>query len=467
MKNTLLFQVWESLSAVEIRRLDKFLKSPYHNKHKGVLRLFEFLKKHGDLSEEEMTRERVFAFVFPKEAYEDLKLRHVMSYMLKALETFCILENKNLEREGDFLLLDTYHEKDLESPFLTKWNAVAKGIDSGKTRNEAYHFSRLRLNDYGFRQDAEGKNGDEAYLQVLSDELDSWFLIKKLRAGSAMLLKEAQTGEKLSNGLLDAIIITAKIMGLLKPTEIAVHFYAFQCLNEPDDLDHFGQLKNILDAAAPLIGQEELAEVLEIGIHFCREKQLAGEDKFQYEAFKLYRKGIDLGAYVVDGKIAPEKLAEVVTAAIEANEAAWAAGILENFENKIGGGFSRSHYLKEKSRILFAQGQYSEVDELLDKIFIKHFPARLEAEIKLMQSLYENGENKRLEKLIGNFLRSLHRKETPADRKKDYRNFGQSLKKLVKFSDDDGKMQELRATLAVEMYIAEQDWLLDKINDTF
>lgn len=459
MKNTLLFQVWESLSAVEIRRLEKFLNSPYHNKHEGVLRLYEFLKKFGHEPEEALSRERVFAFIYPDTAFDDLKLRHVMSYLLKALEMFLVLENPDLPMSGDFLLLETYRSRKLESPFQTKWNAIQKQASSDGKRGESYHKTLMELTAAGLRSGYGGDEGEQ--LNLLSEELDSWFLIRKLRTGAAMLRHKKRTRQSFSNGLLDPVIITAKIMGLLKPAEIAVHYHAFQCLNEPDDLAHFGNLKDALNDAEGIISRAEMRELLELGIEYCMDKVDNGRDKFLFEAHKLYVRGATNGAFLVDGKLPSERLDAILSCALGVGEATWATEYLEGVKDKIGGEDPRSHYLTNKSRILAKRGDYAGVKALLDSVFIAYVPARLEAETFLMQALYQLGEKEALDKLIGSYLRGLHRKETPADKKKMYRNFGKRLRKILKNPTDSDKLGDIQGDLAIESDALHRDWLLD------
>jgi hypothetical protein len=459
MKNTLLFQVWESLSAVEVRRLEKFLHSPYHNKHEGVLRLYEFLKKHGQEPEEALSRERVYAFVHPDSTFDDLKLRHVMSYLLKAMEMFLVLENPDLGMEGDFLLLDTYRKRKLESPFQTKWNAIYKQATAGGQHGQDYHQAMLRLQTAGLRGQTSTDPGE--LLSQLSEELDAWFLIRKLRAGAAMLRHKKRTKQNVSNGLLDPIIITAKIMGLLKPVEIAVHYYAYQILNEPDDLGHFANFKDALASADGVVGMEEIRELLDLGIEFCMDKVDSGYDKFLTEAFKLYARGAQNGAFLDQGKIAPEMVTSILSCAMQVGEMDWASEWLEKWKDQISGADGRSHYLANQSRILASRKDYKGVKALLDSVFIPFVPARLEAEVFLMQALYELGEKEALDKLIGSFLRGLHRKETPSDRKKAYRNFGKRLRKILKNPTDKDKLQDVQGDLAIESDGLLRDWLLD------
>ena len=50
MKNSVLFQVFESLSPKEIRELGHFIRSPYFNRRDEVSRLYDFIAKNIDIS---------------------------------------------------------------------------------------------------------------------------------------------------------------------------------------------------------------------------------------------------------------------------------------------------------------------------------------------------------------------------------------------------------------------------------
>jgi hypothetical protein len=96
MKKSQLIHILKTFSAKEIREMRKWLHSPAHNQRKDVIQLFEYFFENNHLMKEEyLEKSVVFSWIFPKETFDDAKMRQVMFFLLKAIEDFLVFQELN------------------------------------------------------------------------------------------------------------------------------------------------------------------------------------------------------------------------------------------------------------------------------------------------------------------------------------------------------------------------------------
>ena len=119
MTTSKLIQLFQQLSPEEMFRLRDFVQSPYHNKNEHVVALFMYLdSRYPEFAEQHIERHTVWQKLYPDKIYDDLKLRHVASLLLKVCEAF--LQTEALREKPSLAgaqLLEAYRRKRLGKHF--------------------------------------------------------------------------------------------------------------------------------------------------------------------------------------------------------------------------------------------------------------------------------------------------------------------------------------------------------------
>ncbi len=79
-----IIEVLKSLSSEEMRLLDKFVKSPVHNKHEQVIKLFIYLRKNINKETESYYGDKLLKKLFPEQPLEKQTLHYISSYLLQS-----------------------------------------------------------------------------------------------------------------------------------------------------------------------------------------------------------------------------------------------------------------------------------------------------------------------------------------------------------------------------------------------
>jgi len=81
MENSQLIKLLKTFDTKEIKRFSEFISSPYFNKNKNVIKLYEVvIKAYPDF--EKITRENIFFKLFPGKKYNGNTLRVLTHYTL-------------------------------------------------------------------------------------------------------------------------------------------------------------------------------------------------------------------------------------------------------------------------------------------------------------------------------------------------------------------------------------------------
>ena len=122
MKKSQLINILKTFSAKEIREMRKWLRSPAHNQRQDVVLLFDFFFEDNHLFKDDcLEKSFVSSWIYPKETYDDAKMRQVMFFLLKAIESFLIFQELNQDDiKTKNILSKVYRKRKLDKLFPPK-----------------------------------------------------------------------------------------------------------------------------------------------------------------------------------------------------------------------------------------------------------------------------------------------------------------------------------------------------------
>ena len=141
MKQTQLTDLLNTLSNKEIQQLKKWIASPFFNKRKDVVQLFEFYLWYQKKNKEAPSKEQVFEHLFPKQLYDDHKVRLAMSFLKKLVEQFLIYQAEQEQKIRQKLTLaKIYRLRKLDKQAKQQLREVEKLLfDKMKQRGADYY----------------------------------------------------------------------------------------------------------------------------------------------------------------------------------------------------------------------------------------------------------------------------------------------------------------------------------------
>ncbi len=190
MQNFKLIELLKTLDKKEIRRLGEFVESPYFNKNENVMRLFGALSKyHPGFENRNLTIEKLFKKLFPRDKYDYHKINNVISDLYKLSERFFSIQNFEEKMEsGDTAVLKTLTDKKLHGIFKQKFKQLEEINESAEFKDEMYWFNKYRL--MAERRINLFDIAPNTQLELMQEEFNRFLkytLIKLLRFYSTMI----------------------------------------------------------------------------------------------------------------------------------------------------------------------------------------------------------------------------------------------------------------------------------------
>ena len=224
MKKSQLINILNTFSAKEIRETRKWLRSPAHNQRQDVVQLFDFFFEDNHLSNEDcLEKPFVFSWIYPKETYDDAKMRQVMFFLLKAIEDFLIYKELNKDEiSAKNILSKVYRKRKLDKLFEKNVKQSEQLLEKSTIQNENYYRNeyQLHLEKYNYQSRV---NRLSQNLQEVSDTLDIAFLAGKLRQYCLMLSHQSVYQKEYSIGLLKNILPLIQQEDYIKVPAIATY----------------------------------------------------------------------------------------------------------------------------------------------------------------------------------------------------------------------------------------------------
>jgi hypothetical protein len=457
--------VLKSLPSDEIRQLDKFVRSPIHNQHEDVVRLFQYLRKYLGGGERALDKERVFGHLFPGMDFNMQQIHYLSSYLLKVVEDYLAWKAwKNDEASVGLNLVKAYHAHRLEQSHKATLSKVLSQHESQQIR-DAQHFSRLyqlRTQEY-LAAKTQGRSRDFD-LQQLIDAQDVAFIIEKLKIGCNVLSHQALKKTQYNTGLIDAVMEFLKNHPFLEMPSVAIYYHAYLALSDIGNESSFRELKKLLDIQQAAFPVTDLRDLYLFAINFCIKQLNSGNQAYLREAFEIYSAGLSIDIFLENGELSPWTYSNFIISGIRLREfdkvEAFIKQYTQNLPEKERDGLYRYnyaflHYEKkdyQKAMLMLSTTDYGK--DLLTTCAAKTLLARM---------YFEQKETETLLNLLQSFKVFISRKELLGYHKDSYGNFISTLLKLVgQRSAKAPNLQEIQSDLAGFKVVAAKDWLLEQ-----
>ncbi len=467
MQKSVLVEIVRSLSRKEVRDINKWLQSPSHNQRQDVIDLFDYLAKNGGDGDSEIEKKQAWKAIFPKEPYDDARLRQAMYFLLKAVEDFLAFDDYTRDPVlYQSALARIYRLRKLDKAYRQAYRFGREQLEKQPLRNEYYlmHTYFLDLEEYNYRLPIS--QNAPVHLQETADSLEKWFIAEKLRLALAMFAHR-NVFQKISykSGLLESILNYVKTQDLLREPAIAAFYYAYMAVTNPDEESYFDQLEQLLHGEMEQFNHSEARVLYISAINYCIPKINQGRLDFVRRAFSFYRTGLEIGILLDNNTVSRYTFGNAVSAALRTKEFEWAEQFIDQFQLHLEEKERQSMVNFNLARLYFEKGDYNKAQQLLTKFEYDDMVLNLVAKTMLLKIYYEESEYSAFESLLESMRTYLQRKEaiSPSYRMV-YKTLFSVMRKLINLNPYSKTQKENFRTLILNTNpLIEREWLLKQI----
>jgi len=200
-----IFELLSNLDRKEMTRFREFADSPYHNKHRDVRALTEYLSRiFPQFNERNCRRETIWNAVAPDRPYDFAQLALLFTYTRRLLDDFLMQEQfwRQPDQQNLFLLSEL-RRRNLFDLYEKKLRQTVPHTPDNGTAALSRYLLAAEADAYFTR--AERRRNDES-LQQKANLLDAFYLAEKLRDACEMQVRRHILKVDYSSRLLDAVL---------------------------------------------------------------------------------------------------------------------------------------------------------------------------------------------------------------------------------------------------------------------
>lgn len=318
--NNKLIEYLSLFNKKELRRLSKFLYSPYYNTNSSILKTFEYFQKaYPNFSSRRVSDEGLFSYVSPGKKFNSKKASDYRSKLTKIIENFWSIEAFEQDDEAKiYQKLKAFKTHKANKHYLNYYSKQREKI-SEKKNKDAKDFLNLWQLDYGLisHPDAENMGWIIDKLAIMNNNLDSYFILEKLHFSATIINQQNISSiDYPESSLLSEALEQTKKMNL---AEKNLNFHLFQLLHH--------LLQNPSSKNFQLLLQEyksfhdELPELYRYQIFKILGNHLSQNSKdnpkaYYNEIFSLNKLGLESGIYLNNNGLTAASFLFIINSAI-------------------------------------------------------------------------------------------------------------------------------------------------------
>lgn len=467
MKNNPIISLFNSFSAKERRELKKWLLSPIHNQRKDSIKLANyFFEKNHLLDEKFLKKERIYSKIFPKEIFDDARMRQTIHFLSKTVEDFLIYnELKENEIRAKLALASVYRKKKQPKSYQKVMKSVLTLQQNAIFKDEHFLRNEYLIQREQYQYFEKQKRNVKLNLQEMSDALDTTYFADKLRQSCLMLSHQKVFKTEYEPALIKEILSYVERENFNKVPAVSIYYYAYMALTNPTDRNYFDHLKNNIFEMGHTFSKMEIRDLYLLAINYCIGKINAGDVSFRREAFELNKKGMETKILIQNNSISPWTFINTLANSIQLKEFDWTYNFIEKYQSYIPApqrenfthyGYASYHFFKK------------EYDDAMDWLIHADFSdtlLNLNAKMLLLKIYYEKGEIKALESLLESTKKYIHRKGVIGYPRTVFQNRIKMLHKLVRVNPySRSEKNKLKSEILEKTPLLEQEWLLEQLS---
>jgi len=478
MKETSLIQLLKSLTPEELRKLDKFLRSPYFTEGRNLssritYRYFETLRKyHPHFKDEELSPEKLYLKLYHAGNGNVKIMRKLNSDLLGLIEKFLSLEQYEIdgsERRHNLLL--QLSGRRIEKVFKRRFDETLKYLET-IDKDDVYYNTLYKIwtvnKNYllhrRYYKLVEVAEKDENFFKFAILVALGIYLQRLSLSGYSPHMRKLPFYEEILSHIQSNYNMYKEIPSILI-------YYNLIKMFESRREEYYFELKKLKSCYLNTLSFIYKYNLYVMMRNFCKDVMISsGRFSYREEIFKLdseFLKTNFIAFIAMVGEINTSHFIEIAKNAIKLNKFSWAEKFVREFNSKIDPRDKDDAVNYLKALAYFQQKNYNNALELIAKVKGDNSQQKQHIRDLILQIHYEMGADDMVLSFIDTSRHFIRRdKHLNEEQKKDLSTFLGFTEKLIKLkykpSMDNAVM--LKKEISNHPSI-EKEWLLEKADD--
>ncbi len=435
MQNSRLILLLKTLTHSEMKEFRDYVHSPFFNKNRNVVALFDYLRKfHPEFNDDSLTDESISFALFPGTKHDYFKIRNLTSDLFSLAKDFlAYLYYRDESVYYPTFLLEKLREKQLYRIIDQSLKSFKKEISDAKVLDEFFLLKQSELSQ------------QEHFHQIVKDPLDSfdyfqkdfnnfleYALLRLLKFYSIMIHDKVQNNLEFDMKMFNQVLeFINEPSNLKNPTLILYSRVVFLVLKK--DEKYFFELKELREKYSDNLTREDRYMLDLYMSSFCADVyNTTGKPDFQREHFLLSKAQFDRDEMTIGRMLYPDFMIHVKIAT-RVKEFQWAEKFMEKYADQLSDEDKDSCLNFCHAYMSYYKGEFAKAMNLLSKANFSKNLLKIQVKILHLQSYYEIGYLDELPSQIETFKKFLDRdKSVPEVYKNSFAKYLKLVSELLK-----------------------------------
>ncbi len=469
-----IIELLKTFSSKDLKQFSDFLNSPFFNKRKAVIRLYEVISGfHPDYENKLPSKEVIFQKLFPGKKYKDATFRVLMHYLSELAERYIAHSGLEKDRLEFFIRLQhELHERKQYKLLNKNVDNAFKYFEKLDLEAEVYFFYKYNMENYKTYYLFEShyalfeKFIEETNFENVFKYLSNFYILKSMILYLNTLNLHTVYNKDFETESFRSMFQKINADDYKELPVIQMYYYIIKMLIDGDE-HHFYKVKEILKANRNIFNIYDITGAYVNLNNYCQKKITSGNARFEKERFDIYREELTAKTYLMnDGFMSPIFYKNVISCGLALKEYSWIKNFIYKYKPELNKKYRDNYFYSNLAQYEFCTGNYESSLVLNSKVRFDELYMKLNSKVLHMQILYETCLEDSLISSIESFRHFLtNNKLIPSLRKSGYSNFHKYLNKIILHVNkkDKNELGLLYKNLSKENNVINKIWLMEKI----
>ncbi len=450
------------------RLLNKYLRDRKTSINSVLFKLCDYALLNCENSKKISNRD-VFKTIYGnKVIYDEKRYRYLLAEGIKVLESFLIQnEIENDSALQNLLLAKAYRKHQLDKQHARVLKKANQQIEESPLRNRTYHYYKHEFQKEDLESRFDNQRRGELNLSNESNHLHKYFLMDSLMIESFRLTYEIYNPNKIVKSNFDKKTILEMVKKQEKDSPgIAVYQSIYLLLSEPDNTQHYQDLKKTVQKYWEQFPFAESKGILIAVINYCIRKINEQARSFITECFEWYQWGLGNGILLENGVLSSYNYKNIITLCLHSEQdVGLAEKTLEQHKSLLEPAKAENIYSYNLARVHFHAKSYGQTVDLLQSIKYNDLLDELDGRRMLLRIYFEEKEWVVLDSFLLSFIAFINRQKSLGYHKDYYLNLVRYVKKALKFpSFNTIKKKKFIEEIKGVRKMNDKQWLVDQLD---
>lgn len=459
ISNTKLVALLSTFSRSEWREFRKFLEMAISGPVGRSVELYDILAAcYPEFSSPKLSRGFIFDLLFPKQRYEDKKLRYVMTDLFRQAGNY--LKFKALENDpqlGFQVLSSELARRRADKPFLAMYHSD----EFSNSRDADYYYFRYREEfDYLNLYYAHQKRSTQNPIATAAKNLDIFYIARKLQLLCEIVNVKNVLSVDYDFILRDQIIEAIRNGAFAEVPVITIYFRILMTLTEPEKEHHFSTLNDLLLEHKNIFKRNELRDMYQYLMNYCIKKINQGNVDYILRLFEIYKTILESKIIFTDEYLSQWDYKNIVAIGLRAGKTDWVKQFMEEHKSSLLPSESENAYQYNLAYYYFHMAEYRKTISLLQKIEFTDLYYQLDMRAILLKCYFEMDDQEAFFYHASAFRMFLSRNKLVSDYQRTiYRNMIKYSSRILKSDDNKVLLKKLSEEINEIKQIADLNWI--------